>query len=261
MPKRALPAGVCVAMLLPMSCVQTLRKPSLTTVVATLDSPEAEVTETCAETGGSPPAAAADRRGAGRRIRVADAGGGRLDGVHDEGVFAAGTRRLCSGGGRGGGRTACQRAAQRAPVCQRRGGVDYRMGAVMIGGGVIGSGIGALLFRFFQSVGQIDVVISILYVLMLGSIGTIMLREALDSKTAQHRQLALLQQQAPRVAKSARMGSRSEPVARSSQSPQVPPSSLCCALCATPVAWLPGLGVQACSACGSQLFRTEPPVL
>ena len=72
--------------------------------------------------------------------------------------------------------------------------------------------------------------------------------------------LALLQQQAPRVAKSARMGSRTEPVARSSQSPQVPPSSLCCALCAAPVAWLPGLGVQACSACGSQLFRAEPPV-
>ena len=73
--------------------------------------------------------------------------------------------------------------------------------------------------------------------------------------------LALLQQQAPRVAKSARMGSRSEPLARSSQSQQVPPSSLCCALCAAPVAWLPGLGVQACSACGSQLFRAEPPVL
>ena len=73
-------------------------------------------------------------------------------------------------------------------------------------------------------------------------------------------ELALLQQQAPRVAKSARMGSRSEPLARSSQSPQVPASSLCCALCAAPVAWLPGLGVQACSAGGSQLFRAEPPV-
>lgn len=64
---------------------------------------------------------------------------------------------------------------------RRRGAVDYRMGMIMVGGGVIGSGIGALLFRFFQSIGQIDVVISILYVLMLGSIGTLMAREALES--------------------------------------------------------------------------------
>jgi uncharacterized membrane protein YfcA len=63
----------------------------------------------------------------------------------------------------------------------RRGGVDYRMGAVTIVGGMIGSGIGALLFRFFQSIGQIDTVISILYVVMLGAIGTLMAHEALGT--------------------------------------------------------------------------------
>ena len=60
----------------------------------------------------------------------------------------------------------------------RRGGVDYRMGAVTVAGGMLGSGIGALLFRFFQSIGQIDTVISVLYVVMLGAIGTLMAREA-----------------------------------------------------------------------------------
>ncbi|WP_374409031.1 sulfite exporter TauE/SafE family protein [Pelagerythrobacter sp.] len=60
----------------------------------------------------------------------------------------------------------------------RRNGVDYRMGAVTVGGGIIGAGIGALLFRFFQSIGQIDTVINILYVVMLGSIGSLMAREA-----------------------------------------------------------------------------------
>ena len=64
---------------------------------------------------------------------------------------------------------------------RRRNGVDYRMGGLTVVGGVFGAMIGALLFRFFQAVGQIDVVISVLYVLMLGSIGTIMLREAMDS--------------------------------------------------------------------------------
>ncbi|MEZ5680346.1 MAG: sulfite exporter TauE/SafE family protein [Erythrobacter sp.] len=61
-----------------------------------------------------------------------------------------------------------------------RGGVDYRMGAVMIGGGVIGSGFGALLFNFFRSIGQIDVVINALYVILLGSIGLLMAKESIE---------------------------------------------------------------------------------
>jgi uncharacterized protein len=60
----------------------------------------------------------------------------------------------------------------------RRGGVDTKIGAVMVAGGAIGAGIGALLFRFFRSVGQIDVVINALYVILLGSIGALMARES-----------------------------------------------------------------------------------
>lgn len=63
----------------------------------------------------------------------------------------------------------------------KRGGVDYRMGGVLVAGGAIGSAIGALLFRFFRSIGQIDVVISILYVVMLGGIGALMAREAVQT--------------------------------------------------------------------------------
>lgn len=61
----------------------------------------------------------------------------------------------------------------------RRNGVDYRMGGVLVGGGIIGALFGALLFRALQSLGQIDVIINVLYVLMLGTIGTLMMREAL----------------------------------------------------------------------------------
>lgn len=67
-----------------------------------------------------------------------------------------------------------------------RKGVDYRMGMVMVGGGAIGALIGALLFRLLQAWGQIDVVISILYVLLLGSIGSLMMREALGALFPQH---------------------------------------------------------------------------
>ena len=47
---------------------------------------------------------------------------------------------------------------------RRRRGVDLRMGAVMIAGGVLGSILGGFLFRLLQKIGQIDTVISILYV-------------------------------------------------------------------------------------------------
>ncbi|WDA41622.1 sulfite exporter TauE/SafE family protein [Erythrobacter sp. BLCC-B19] len=63
----------------------------------------------------------------------------------------------------------------------RRKGVDYRMGAVMVGGGIVGALIGGALFSVLQTLGQIDIVINILYVLMLGSIGTLMMREAVST--------------------------------------------------------------------------------
>lgn len=60
----------------------------------------------------------------------------------------------------------------------RRGGVDLRMGGVMIGGGLLGSLAGAGVFRLLQTTGQIDTVIGLLYVALLGSIGVLMLRDA-----------------------------------------------------------------------------------
>ena len=61
----------------------------------------------------------------------------------------------------------------------RRGGVDFKMGAVMIAGGAVGSLAGAGLFRLLQASGQIDLVIGFLYVLLLGGIGGLMLKDAL----------------------------------------------------------------------------------
>jgi uncharacterized membrane protein YfcA len=61
---------------------------------------------------------------------------------------------------------------------RRRRGVDVQMGAVIIAGGVAGSLLGGFLFRLLQQMGQIDTVISILYVLLLTSIGLLMAKEA-----------------------------------------------------------------------------------
>ena len=66
-----------------------------------------------------------------------------------------------------------------AMVYMRRGGVDLKMALVMIAGGLTGSVIGAGLFRLLQASGQIDVAIGFLYVVILGGIGLLMLKDSL----------------------------------------------------------------------------------
>jgi len=60
----------------------------------------------------------------------------------------------------------------------RRGGVDTKMGGVLVAGGLVGSIFGGWLFRLLQASGYIDTVIAIVYVLMLGSIGSLMAHES-----------------------------------------------------------------------------------
>lgn len=69
----------------------------------------------------------------------------------------------------------------------RRGGVDVKMGLVMIAGGVTGSALGSFLFRLLQRLGQIDVSISLVYVIFLGVIGGLMLRESAVALVAARR--------------------------------------------------------------------------
>lgn len=60
----------------------------------------------------------------------------------------------------------------------RRKNVDFRMGAVLLAGGLLGSGFGVWLFGILRELGQIDLTISISYVLFLGTIGVFMLMES-----------------------------------------------------------------------------------
>jgi uncharacterized membrane protein YfcA len=66
----------------------------------------------------------------------------------------------------------------------KRDGVDFQMGGVLVVGGIFGTGAGAILFEILQTLGQIDTVINILYVLMLGGIGGLMAKESLGSVLA-----------------------------------------------------------------------------
>ena len=60
----------------------------------------------------------------------------------------------------------------------RRDGVDVRMGLVLLVGGIAGSSVGVWLFGLLKRVGQIDLVITVCYVVLLGGIGAMMLWES-----------------------------------------------------------------------------------
>ena len=60
----------------------------------------------------------------------------------------------------------------------RRNNVDIKMGAVLVVGGAIGSAFGVWLFRELRELGQIDLVISLSYLIFLGTVGSLMLIES-----------------------------------------------------------------------------------
>ncbi len=60
----------------------------------------------------------------------------------------------------------------------RRGNVDFKMGAVLLTGGLVGSSFGVWLYSVLRAMGQLDLVISLSYVAFLGIIGTLMLAES-----------------------------------------------------------------------------------
>jgi uncharacterized membrane protein YfcA len=57
--------------------------------------------------------------------------------------------------------------------------VDYRIGGIMAVGGAVGALAGVELFRYLRLLGQADLVVSLSYLLFLGSIGGMMLYESL----------------------------------------------------------------------------------
>ncbi len=60
----------------------------------------------------------------------------------------------------------------------KRKTVDFRMGTVLLVGGLIGSGAGIWVFNLLQARGQIDLVVQLSYVIFLGLIGLLMFQES-----------------------------------------------------------------------------------
>lgn len=63
----------------------------------------------------------------------------------------------------------------------RRKTVDFRMGGVLLVGGLIGAAGGVQLFNALKAMGQVDLLVRLSYVLFLGVIGSLMFVESLNA--------------------------------------------------------------------------------
>lgn len=63
----------------------------------------------------------------------------------------------------------------------KRGTIDFKLGTVLLSGGIVGSTIGILIFKVLRDLGQLDLIISLTYVVFLGTVGGLMLVESINA--------------------------------------------------------------------------------
>jgi uncharacterized membrane protein YfcA len=63
----------------------------------------------------------------------------------------------------------------------KRKTVDLRMGIVLLIGGLIGAALGVVVFNYLRSLGQVDLLVKLCYVVFLGIIGGLMFIESLNA--------------------------------------------------------------------------------
>ncbi|MGO4914052.1 sulfite exporter TauE/SafE family protein [Pseudogemmobacter sp. W21_MBD1_M6] len=63
----------------------------------------------------------------------------------------------------------------------KRRTVDLRMGLVLLGGGLVGAALGVQLFNALRKIGQVDLLVTLFYVVFLGGIGALMLVESVNA--------------------------------------------------------------------------------
>jgi uncharacterized membrane protein YfcA len=66
----------------------------------------------------------------------------------------------------------------------QRGNIDMQMGYLLIGGGLVGAVSGVRILYWLKQLGQLDLFVSLTYVILLGVIGSLMLIESLRTLSA-----------------------------------------------------------------------------
>ena len=63
----------------------------------------------------------------------------------------------------------------------RRKTVDFKMGTVLLIGGLTGAAVGVVIFNYLKAQGQVDLLVKLCYVVFLGVIGSLMFVESLNA--------------------------------------------------------------------------------
>lgn len=63
----------------------------------------------------------------------------------------------------------------------KRGTLDFKLGTMLLIGGIVGSTAGIYVFALLRSIGQLDLFISLLYVVLLGTVGSLMMIESMNA--------------------------------------------------------------------------------
>ncbi|MDC3104272.1 sulfite exporter TauE/SafE family protein [Candidatus Pelagibacter bacterium] len=71
--------------------------------------------------------------------------------------------------------------------------LDYKMGLLIVSGGVVGTIIGIMTFSYFSEIGKISLIISLLYMYLLAIVGTLMLIEGIKEKNRQKKKVLIKQ--------------------------------------------------------------------
>ena len=71
--------------------------------------------------------------------------------------------------------------------------LDYKMGLMIVSGGVIGTALGITTFTFFSDIGKISIIISLLYMYLLAIVGTLMLIQTYREKVLLKKKISIKQ--------------------------------------------------------------------
>ncbi len=63
----------------------------------------------------------------------------------------------------------------------KRKNVDFKMGTMLLIGGLFGAAVGVVLFNYLKAQGQVDLLVRLCYVVFLGVVGTLMFVESLNA--------------------------------------------------------------------------------
>ena len=73
----------------------------------------------------------------------------------------------------------------------KRRAVDFKMGLILLLGGLLGASIGVYIFKILKELGQVELLVTLCYVVFLGIIGSLMFFESLSAITKRNSQKTL----------------------------------------------------------------------